>query len=66
MKWLSTSKDDSYYNKRNRRRFLFLPLTIKGETRWLEMAEWQETFHYGYFSDNWVKDWWIDAKTKKL
>jgi hypothetical protein len=42
-------------------RFLWFPLTIGDETRWLEFAEWEELLLQDYCGDlEWVKDRWLD------
>lgn len=42
MRW--TSQGPEVGNTRTKFRFLFLPKTIGGETRWLEWAKWTEEF----------------------
>lgn len=43
MKWLERIPDKEG-DLRNRTRFLFFPLTIAGQTRWLETATWVEQY----------------------
>ena len=38
------------------RKFLLLPLTVNGETRWLEMA----MIKYCYHRDGWIPFAWCD------
>lgn len=50
---------------RTRRRFLWLPLTIDGETRWLERAVWEEIARYGRGFGLWWKPYqFIDPEVK--
>lgn len=44
MKWLDNAPEKG--QRRNVRRFLWKPLQIGGEVRWLETAEWEEEFGY--------------------
>jgi hypothetical protein len=56
-------------DKRIKRRFLLFPLCINGETRWLEIATWQEEYNrmidslhpsgYPTFRYEWVAKKWI-------
>lgn len=45
---------------RRRKRFLWFPKTIDGQTRWLETAEWQE-YSYRMTDPTSASDWisWI-------
>lgn len=42
---------------RVRRGFLFLPMSIYGEQRWLETAEWEERMSSGF---NWIPTRWLN------
>lgn len=42
---------------RVRRGFLFLPMSIYEEQRWLEMAEWEERMSSGF---NWIPTRWLN------
>lgn len=52
---------------RTEKRFLIFPLTISGETRWLEMAKWEEkvVYYVNVFSKEyrgweWKPQRWLD------
>lgn len=54
---------------RHRSGFLWLPKTIQGETRWLEFADWQETYQVDFRSMGygvcvkvgiWAPTCWLD------
>ncbi len=40
--------------------FLLFPKTIKGETRWLEVAKYKQSFHYYMDGSDWEDECWID------
>jgi hypothetical protein len=43
---------------RTKQGFLFLPKTIKDETRWLEFAKWYQihiTWECGYMDSDWIE-----------
>jgi hypothetical protein len=48
-----------------KRRFLFLPKTIRGETRWLEFAAWLEEYHVGGNGRNEIRTYWKETKWLK-
>jgi hypothetical protein len=52
---------------RLRRRFLWLPKRIQNETRWLEIAEWRESYSVGYWSGlaEWVPMAWLPFNTPR-
>jgi len=55
MRW-KTNKKMQY--SREISAFLFFPLTINGETRWLEKASWVEKLCYQYYNS------WNSSKVK--
>ncbi len=52
MKW----KRPCHGNLRIKKKFLWFPKTIKQETRWFEVATWEQLYHYG----SWLNSRWID------
>lgn len=54
MKWKTNYKDREC---RIITKFLWFPVTIKGETRWLERASIKQKFYIG---DSWSM-WWNDS-----
>ena len=60
------SKELSYGDKRIRTKFLFFPVTIGLETRWLETATFEEVWAIGWVNrtfldlDEWIKIRFID------
>lgn len=42
---------------RTKKRFLLFPIRIRNLTRWLEIAEWTETYSITF---GWIKSYWID------
>jgi hypothetical protein len=46
-----------YGTQRTRRGFLWLPLHIHGETRWLEKATWVEEFDAIHDEHGWIGKW---------
>lgn len=57
MKWTQPKDGD----ERVRRGFLWFPLTIESETRWLEYAEWKEFWRNGNRGDGSWGPWWEPA-----
>lgn len=51
MRWYAARTGD----RRTKSRFLLLPKTIDGETRWLEKAQWVQV----YFDYKWVSIEWV-------
>jgi len=47
MRWRDPVKNEV----RRKKAFLFFPLKLNGETRWLEVAEWCEKFQH--IADGW-------------
>lgn len=64
MRWKDKREDDI---RKKMNKFLFLPMRLEGETRWLEQASWfEKTFkkyskggYRGYYL-KWVPVQWID------
>lgn len=56
------SKHYNVVNGETRRvsKFLFLPKTIKGQTRWLEKACWCQHYVGGRHYQGWVDDYWCN------
>lgn len=57
-------------NERKRSGFLLFPLTIKGETRWLERAEWVEVYQEPgnemmVASGNWFPCRWVEENNEQ-
>ena len=44
------------YSMRTIKRFLWLPLQIHNEIRWLEYAQWQQMYLEQWENSNWVND----------
>jgi hypothetical protein len=55
MRWHETLPN----TRRTVSRFLWAPLTINGETRWLERASWDEVWQYYYAGYYWAKQVWV-------
>lgn len=63
MRWKHHNPDIG--DKRTRKKFLFLPKTIAGETRWLESAEFEEeyvTIVVASKSGPTQKERWVETK----
>lgn len=61
MRWFKMSHDPDYGTIRARSKFLWLPLTIGSESRWLERATWMEKWSLGaWFGDHWRPYEWVD------
>lgn len=62
MRW----KVKELHDQRTRTRFLFLPLVIKNEARWLETASWVEEYLLIGFGANASRQWypilWLDKE----
>ena len=43
-------------------RFLWLPLTIRHETRWLCCATWKERYYKGANCASWLPERWVNTK----
>jgi hypothetical protein len=56
MRWTDTPLD----LKRIKSGFLFFPKWIKGETRWLEYARWEQEYKPHYGGPEWENIRWID------
>jgi len=51
--------------RRIKSQFLLFPKTIRGETRWLEFASWEEAFFVGMTGYSWWGEMkWIDKGDK--
>lgn len=50
---------------RLKRRFLWFPKRIGFETRWLEVAYWEERYWNFPVESGWVPEKWCDYKTTK-
>jgi len=62
MRWKQTQSSDI----RIRSGFLFLPLCIGGEWRWLERATWEQEFYACYDGAGWENVRWIDTPGYEL
>lgn len=62
MRWNKKQKP-TWGTFRERKKFLWFPKTINGETRWLEVSRWQEEFRiitgYAPYIYRWVPIHWI-------
>lgn len=60
MRWTNYAPGDY----REKTRFLLFPKTIGYETRWLEVATWEEKYNpcneYNSLFSNWVPTKWIE------
>jgi hypothetical protein len=60
MRWMNKAKQPTPYGARRvRSRFLILPKTLNGETRWLEVAFWEEELVEGDLADYWCQFCWV-------
>lgn len=60
MKKILSKNDDV----RIKTRFLWFPMTIKGERRWLERASWEEKYYICGLDNFWGKKRWIETERK--
>jgi len=60
MRWTPPKDGDI----RVRTRFLIFPLTLNGETRWLERVTIKEIFQRSYDGSWWYPVAWVDEETK--
>ncbi len=58
MRWNNENKQRRPGTHRFVTKFLFLPLEIRGEKRWLEKATWFEEWTQGKFGSFWSKIFW--------
>jgi hypothetical protein len=58
-------KHPSEGSVRIKKKFLFFPKRIRGETRWLMVAEWQEKYSDCIKSGYWLEDRWLEPSTFK-
>jgi hypothetical protein len=68
MKWkkrISKYKQELLAGIRRKCKFLFIPKTINGETRWLEWAIWKEVNCHHRDGDEWEVAYWEDTKENK-
>jgi hypothetical protein len=60
MRW----KQPDYGAKRTITKFLFFPKRIRGETRWLEIATFEQEYLDTRTSRDWL-DWkWVDTESQ--
>ena len=48
------------------RRFLFLPMNLGGEWRWLELAKIKQVYHVRinrWDADRWINMFWVNSTT---
>lgn len=59
MRWYEPPKP-SHKESRTITKFLFFPMTIGSETRWLETATWFEVYWKNVGCGEWVHGGWIN------
>jgi hypothetical protein len=59
MRWNSEFRGPYFGDTRVREGFLFFPVTLNDETRWLEWARWEEFLDR--FGEDWTP-WWHKSK----
>lgn len=65
MKW-NEPKPVEFGDRRDREAFLWFPLTIACETRWLERARWTErALTYGWKDVVWRPLCWLDSASSE-
>ena len=60
MKFKHAPKNAKEGDKRIRRGFLIFPKQLEYETRWLEVATWEEELKSGYEFSWWEATRWVD------
>lgn len=61
MRWPNPKLGDC----REVRGFLWLPMTLNGETRWLETASWREVYGRSFFGWEWIPRNWTEKEPKR-
>lgn len=65
MRW-NSKPEPRTWDTRQRTAFLWVPMWIGRQGRWLERATWEETCCSGIFSNFWAATSWVDDPDRPI